>query len=146
MKKYLEYCFLISKKDIKNAKETLYSLHDEDSCLHSTLPIIRDVYQEIRRRGFTCEANVGIGKYSIDLAVKQDNKYILGIEFDTKLFNKNYKSRERDYFRQKYLESRGWHIYRVWSMNWWKSRDEEISKIMANIYALCQNNEYLIEE
>lgn len=146
LKKYLEYCFEISNKDNRNAKQTLYSLHESDYFNNKTLEIIKEVYQEIRRRGFTALANVGIGKYSIDIAVKQDDKYILGIEFDTKLFKEGYKSRERDYFRQKYLESRGWNIYRVWSMNWWKSKETEINRIMDTIYSLCSKNEYLIEE
>ncbi len=146
LKKYLEYCFLVSKNETKTARETLYSLHQGLEIDRRTDAIIKEVYQEIRRHGFTVLANVGIGKYSIDLAVKQDNRYILGIEFDFKLFNQGYKSRERDYFRQKYLESRGWHVYRVWSMNWWKSKDVEIARIMDTIYALCQNNLYLIEE
>lgn len=147
LRKYLEYCFEVSNSEIKNAKQTLYSLHEADfQTQRKTQEIIKEVYQEIRRRGFTALANVGIGKYSVDIAVKQDDKYILGIEFDTKLFEAGYRSRERDYFRQKYMESRGWNIYRVWSMNWWKAKDLEIERIMDTIYSLCAKNEYLIEE
>ena len=31
--------------------------------------------------------------------------------------------------RQKYLESRGWKIHRIWSANWWKNPKLEIDKI-----------------
>lgn len=147
LKKYLEYCFAVAKNDTVAAKATLYSLR-ESQMLPKTKEqaLVAEVYQEIRRRGFTVLANVGIGKYSIALAIKQDDKYLLGIEFDTLLFNKISNERERDYSRRKYMESRGWHIYRIWVMNWWRNKDAEVDNICKTLAALCQNNTYLIEE
>lgn len=147
LKKYLEYCFAVAKNDTVAAKATLYSLR-ESQRLPKTKEqaLVAEVYQEIRRRGFTVLANVGIGKYSIALAIKQDDKYLLGIEFDTLLFNKISNERERDYSRRKYMESRGWHIYRIWVMNWWRNKDAEVDNICKTLAALCQNNTYLIEE
>lgn len=146
LRKYLEYCFDVSNHNFKAAKQTLYSLQGEFSKAKIEDEIIKEVYQEIARHGFQVEANVGIGAYSIDIAVKQDNKYLLGIEFDAKLFKNAYSYRERDYFRYKYLEARGWSVYRIWSMNWQKNKNAVIGKIMEKLYAICRDNEYLIEE
>lgn len=62
-------------------------------------------------------------------STKKDGKYILGIECDGRLYHSSKSARERDYHRQKYLESRGWRIHRIWSTNWWKNPQREISKI-----------------
>ena len=35
--------------------------------------------------------------------------------------------------RQKYLESRGWRIHRVWTPGMWKNPDREISRIIEAI-------------
>ena len=91
------------------------------------------VYETLVRKGYTVERNVGIGGYTIDLAVKQDGRYILGIESDTRIYASGAGTRERDYHRQKYLESRGWHIHRVWTPGMWKSPDTEISRIVEAI-------------
>lgn len=147
LKKYLEYCFAVSNNDKLAAKACLYSLREtNEKRLPKEQALVAEVYQEIRRRGFTVLANVGIGKYSIALAIKQDDKYILGLEFDTMLFNKITSTKERDYSRRKYMEERGWHIYRIWVMNWWRNKEAEVDNICKTLAALCKNNTYLLEE
>ena len=42
----------------------------------------------------------------------------------------NYTRKERDYHRKKYLESRGWNVYRLWSYNWFKNKHKELNKII----------------
>ena len=73
--------------------------------------------------------NRGIGGYRIDMAVVKDGRYVLGIECDGKLYHSSASARDRDYHRQKYLESRGWRIHRIWSSNWWNNPSAEIDKI-----------------
>ncbi|MGL4762795.1 MAG: DUF559 domain-containing protein [Sarcina sp.] len=67
----------------------------------------------------------------MDMAIydKVKDKYILGIECDGAAFHSSKSARERDIHRQRYLESRGWNITRIWSRHWWKDPDNEISKI-----------------
>lgn len=147
LKKYLEYCFAISNNDLKAAKACLYSLRSSNLIkTPKEDEIVAEVYQEIRRRGFTCFANIGVGKYSIALAIKQDDKYLLGIEFDTKLFRDIKNERERDYSRRKYMESRGWHIYRIWVMNWWRDKDKEIDNICKELANICKDNIYQMND
>ena len=81
------------------------------------------------QRGYEVDAQVGIGGYRIDLAVKKHGDYVLGIECDGRLYKNSRAARERDFHRQKYLESRGWKIHRIWSANWWKNPKLEIDKI-----------------
>jgi very-short-patch-repair endonuclease len=40
---------------------------------------------------------------------------------------------ERDVYRIKFLESRGWKIVRVWSRDWWQSRKKVLSNLIEII-------------
>ncbi|MBE6528916.1 MAG: DUF4011 domain-containing protein [Thermoplasmata archaeon] len=136
LKKYLQYADAISNGDRELADEILHSFGDErwtETEDFDSGRIADKVYNALMRKGYTVERNVGIGGYQIDLAVKQDNKYILGIECDSRLYEISRSTRERDYHRQKYLESRGWRIHRVWTPGFWKNPDKEISRIIDAI-------------
>ncbi len=87
------------------------------------------VYDKLTRRGYHVDTQVGIEGYSIALAIKKGDSYVLGIECDGRLYHNSKSARERDYHRQKYLESRGWCIHRIWSTSWWKHPELEITKI-----------------
>lgn len=135
-KKYLEYCYAISNKDKETAKHILYSFADEKRSINNELSFDSDfenqVYDALTEKGFLVDTQVGVGGYKIDLAIKdrKNNKYILGIECDGKLYHSSLLARERDIYRQKYLEKRGWKIYRIWSTNWWHNPNKEIDNII----------------
>jgi very-short-patch-repair endonuclease len=44
--------------------------------------------------------------------------------------------RERDVYRQAFLESRGWKIARIWSRNWWNNPAGEVEKIKEKVEEL----------
>lgn len=136
LKKYLQYAKCVSDKNKDGAKQILYSFADksysEDNILFDSEFEIQ-VYDALKERlgdkGYEIETQVGIGGYNIDLAIKKDGKYLVGIECDGRMYHSSKSARERDYHRQKYLESRGWKIHRIWSTNWWKDPKREINKI-----------------
>lgn len=132
LKKYLQYTLAISNKDEETAKQILLSFGDE-SMPGQEITFDSDfenqVYDALVEKGYDVDTQVGIGGYRIDLAIRRNGKYILGIECDGQLYHSSKSARERDYHRQKYLESRGWHIYRIWSTNWWKNSKGEIYKV-----------------
>lgn len=132
LKKYLEYAFAVSDGDSEAAKQILLSFGDESNpgqniSFDSEFEV--QVYDALTEKGYNVDTQVGIGGYSIDLAIKKDGKYILGIECDGRLYHSSKSARERDYHRQKYLESRGWRIHRIWSSNWWNNPKKEIARI-----------------
>lgn len=139
LKKYLEYAFVVSNGDRDAAKQILYSFGDEsnpEKNISFDSDFENQVYDALKEQGYDVDTQIGIGGYSIDLAIKKDGKYILGIECDGKLYHSSKSARERDYHRQKYLESRGWRIHRIWSTNWWKNPQREISKIVTVVESL----------
>lgn len=136
LKKYLQYARAVSDGNREMADSILKSFGDERWSVPDEIDaskVADRVYNALTRKGYTVERNVGIGGYQIDLAVKQNNKFILGIECDSHLYSLQASTRERDYHRQKYLESRGWRIHRVWTPGMWKNPDREISRIIEAI-------------
>lgn len=61
---------------------------------------------------------VGVGKYRIDLGIRKDGRYLLGIECDGALYHKHRAARERDRIREECLRRMGWDIYHIWSTAW----------------------------
>lgn len=134
LKKYLEYAFAVSNGDKAGARDVLMSFGDAGNpgeVVSFDSEFENQVYDALVQKGYRVDTQVGIGGYSIDLAIKKDGKYVLGIECDGRLYHSSKSARERDYHRQKYLESRGWRIHRIWSTNWWKNPGQEIAKICA---------------
>ena len=127
LKKYLQYADAISSGNRDLADAILHSFGDQrwsEPEEFNSGRIADKVYNALLRKGYTVERNVGIGGYQIDLAVKQ---------CDSRLYEMSDSTRERDYHRQKYLESRGWKIHRVWTPGFWKNPDKEIAGIIDAI-------------
>ena len=136
LRKYLEYSAAVSSGNREAARDILLSLSSsaDEAVAHGGISFLaRELSEQIMQKGYEVDFNVGIGGYTIDLAVKYNGRYVLGIECDGQLYEKSKKTRERDYHRQKYLEARGWKIYRAWSRNWWYDKQGEIDKICKAI-------------
>ncbi|GHV00453.1 hypothetical protein FACS1894211_07790 [Clostridia bacterium] len=131
LKKYLEYAYAVSAGDRAAAKGILRSFIEAEGLVSQEGGLLEErIYNALTQKGYEVERQIGIGGYSIDLAVKRNGKYILGIECDEKLYKSPASARERDYHRQKYLEGRGWKIHRVWSSDFWRNEEREIGKII----------------
>ncbi len=141
LRKYLEFCFAVSSNNKEEAElllSSLFETKDKSTAAGNDIVLAKNVKECLEDRGYTVSEQVGIGGYKIDLAVVDDEtgEFILGIECDAKLYNNNNTTRERDIHRQKYLESRGWTIYRVWTTNWWRDMDGEVDRIASFISQL----------
>ena len=137
LRRYLEYAFAVSENDKDREKTILESFVGTIKKEETPESVFNDqICDALIERGFKAEKNVGIGGYTIDVAVKDRGKYILGIECDNSLYDGARSTRERDYHRQKYLESRGWRVRRVWSNHWWNNPDKEIEDIVTEIFLI----------
>ena len=138
LKRYLEYAFAISSGNKEEAETILRSFGETYGIVAAPLEteFAQKVADALREKGYDIDTQVGIGGYRIDIAVRKNGKYILGIECDGKLYSVASSARERDYHRQKYLESRGWHIKRIWSMDWWRDPQREIYNICTLVDSL----------
>ncbi|MBR6080024.1 MAG: HRDC domain-containing protein [Treponema sp.] len=133
LQKYLEYAAAVSTKNRKLAKDILLSFcpgrGDSQSEREHDGTYLDDVAQSLGEEGLEFERDLGIGGYSIDFAIKKNGRYVLGIECDSGLYRRSSSARDRDYHRQKYLESRGWKLIRIWSPSWWKDKASVVQMI-----------------
>ena len=138
-KKYLQYVRAVSKGNKDEAEIILNSLIDSDIVRNEERQHDSDfeaeVYDALVERGYEVHTQVGVSGYKIDMAIydREKDEYILGIECDGATFHSSKSARERDIHRQRYLESRGWKITRIWSRHWWKNPKGEIDKIVEKL-------------
>ena len=103
---------------------------DTDSLLE------QDVLTELTRRGLTLVPQVGVAGYRIDLGVLDEaraGRFLCGIECDGVAYHSSETARDRDRLRQQVLEARGWTIHRVWSTDWFKDRQGQITRLLSLI-------------
>ncbi len=145
LKKYLEYAFAVSDGDEDEARKVLLSMCSKDDVLdrdssdtdigfeddqgRDGSSFIASVAAHLEEQGYDVVRNVGIGGYTLDLAIRKKNRFVLGIECDESLYTAEASIRERDYHRQKFLESKGWNVYRLWSPLWWKDKEKILNEI-----------------
>ena len=142
LKKYLQYVRAVSNKNEEEIRDILYSLDTiektNSEIIHFDSPFEEEVYDRLVKAGLKVHTQVGSASYRIDMAIYDEEKseYILGIECDGATYHSSVSARERDLYRQRFLESRGWTIHRIWSRDWWKNRDREIEKIKVRLKEL----------
>ena len=139
-KSYLKYVRAISNKKYKEAE---YVLNSFKPALPETNDVIVEnnlekyIKDELTKLGYSVETNLGSTDYKLSLAVYDKNidRYLLGIECDYAAFKSSDSIMERDVYRNKFLESRGWKIIRVWSRDWWLNKNKVINSIVKAINA-----------
>ncbi|HVI21521.1 MAG TPA: AAA domain-containing protein, partial [Bacillus sp. (in: firmicutes)] len=147
LKSYLKYARAVSNAGFDQIKAVVQEInenvdtHVQDKELHFDSPFEEQVYSQLRNLGYEVTTQVGMSGYRIDLAIihpQDSSKYVLGIECDGAMYHSSTNAKERDVYRQNYLESRGWTIERIWSRNWWKNPSAEIERIDQRIKELLK--------
>lgn len=95
-------------------------------------PFEDSVYDFLVGSGYNVVKQVGCASFRIDMAVTHpDNPshYVLGIECDGAMYHSSMTARERDRLRQEILEKLGWRIYRIWSTDWYRNRQNSIAQL-----------------
>ena len=99
----------------------------------ATTPFEAEIKDALEARGLTVECQVGDSGFKIDFAIRDPklNKYVLAIEADGATYHSSEYARERDYMRQRILESRGWKFVRIWSTDWWRDPQSQVRRVLA---------------
>lgn len=101
-------------------------------------PFEQEVIEALRERNYEVEPQVGTAGYFIDIAVKDPEypgRYILAIECDGAAYHSSRSARDRDRLRQGVLEGLGWNFHRIWSTDWFRNPQQEITRAVAAIEA-----------
>lgn len=95
-----------------------------------------EVGRALEDNGYEIERQVGFSGYRIDIAVKDSTRpgrFLLAIECDGATYHSSRTARDRDRLRQMVLESRGWKFHRIWSTDWFRSRDRALRNAIEAI-------------
>jgi very-short-patch-repair endonuclease len=101
-------------------------------------PFELDIKRKLEAQGMSLVSQFGVGGYRIDFAVRDPrdpDKFVLAIEADGASYHSSHIARERDRLRQMLLESRGWNFHRIWSTDWFRDPDSEVSRVLESYSA-----------
>lgn len=107
----------------------------------------------LRDLGYSAVTQVGVAGFAIDIGVKhpkREGDFILGIECDGTNYHSAKSVSDRDRIRQEILQSKGWRIHRIWSIDWFKNREVEINRLREAIddalrYETAQESEKIFD-
>ena len=138
LREYLAYVRAVSDGDREQAKAILKGLAPadaaaEESLLSSVPKIEEQMKEKLEKLGYKVELCLGNRNNRISLAVYDEfnDKYLVGVELDRDAFASSDSVMERDVYKPKFLEARGWTIMRVWARDWWLSPAKVIRAITA---------------
>ncbi len=97
------------------------------------------VMKILEDNGFTCEPQLGVAGFFLDLAVRDpDNpgRFLMGVECDGATYHSAKSARDRDHLRQEILEELGWTIRRIWSTDWFRNPEAQIQPILNELNQL----------
>ncbi|MBQ8321763.1 MAG: DUF4011 domain-containing protein [Clostridia bacterium] len=142
LRDYLAYARAVSEGDTVSVNAILTGLDPKEKAKDSYLTSMPKVEEQIKERlekmGYTVHTGLGNRNNRISLAVydEETDKYLVGVELDTDAFATGATSLERDVYKPKFLEARGWTVIRVWCRDWWLSPQ----KVVKNIASIAEKN------
>ena len=138
LRSYLTYVRAVSNGNHEEVKAILNSFNEntlEAPRISTILPIEEQIAGRLNKLGYKTEINLGNSNSVISVAVydKKKDRYLLGIETDQTVIHSSKSVLERDVFRNEFLKSKGWKIYRVWSRDWWHNSTQVMTSIVREI-------------
>ena len=133
LKSYLSYVRSVASGDREQAKASLSRLEGGERATGTDARegLEEQIAERLRRLGYTVDTRIGNTKNRISLAIydEKEDRYLVGVELDKDAFGASEYSVERDVYKPKFLEARGWRVMRVWSRDWWLSPTKVIKAI-----------------
>ncbi len=132
----------VAKDDAEEVKVILSELNPAQTKAESLYTSLKAVEEQMKDRleklGYKVETALGNRNNRISLAVydPESDKYLVGVELDKDAFAASASCMERDVYKPRFLESRGWTVMRVWCRDWWLSP----AKVVKSIAAVAEKN------
>ena len=135
LKKYLAYARAVSNGSTAEVKDILSTMHRTGEVIDPIGAYEQQIKQQLEKLGYEVDINLGNTDYKLSLGIYDSELgcYILGVECDYRAFHSSPSVLERDVYRFKFLESKGWKIVRVWSRDWWLSRTKVLNDLVTVI-------------
>jgi len=142
LQKYLMYTRAVSQCDDEQAAVVLSELRPPESKPEAMFTNVAAIELQMKERleklGYKVETGLGNENNRISLAIYDpaSDRYLVGVELDTDAFKESSSCLERDVYKPRFLEARGWTLLRVWCRDWWLYP----SKVIKHITNLAEKN------
>ena len=142
LQKYLMFTRAVAKADDREASFILSELRAPEAKAEPMFTNVAAVEIQMKERleklGYRVETGLGNENNRISLAIydEETDKYLVGVELDTDAFKESTSCLERDVYKPRFLEARGWTLVRVWCRDWWLYPN----KVIKNITTLAEKN------
>ncbi len=103
--------------------------------VRETDPLVRQIAAELENIGFSVRTDIGCSEYRIDLGITDPDdpeKYLLGIMLDGSN-SAGSTATDRFILQPSVLSGLGWHILRVWTLEWLDDRNKVLEMIRSEI-------------
>lgn len=142
LKKYLMYARAVSDGNQDEVRAILSDLDAKDGEDTKISPFGTSIEEQIKERlekmGYRVDTALGNANSRISLAIYDEDtdRYLLGVELDKDALLASSSTVERDVYKPKFLEAKGWNLVRVWCRDWWLNPQ----KLIKNIASLADRN------
>ena len=142
LQKYLMYTRAVSKSDNSGIAAVLSELRPSEAQPETIPTNVASVEVQMKERleklGYRVDTGLGNKNNRISLAVydPETDRYLVGVELDTDAFKASASALERDVYKPRFLEARGWTIVRVWCRDWWLYP----AKVIKTITTIAEKN------
>ena len=142
LQKYLMFTRAVAKGDDAEAAIILSELRPPEAKPEPMFTSVAAVEVQMKERleklGYQVDTGLGNDNNRISLAIYDPatDKYLVGVELDTDAFKESKSCLERDVYKPRFLEARGWTLVRVWCRDWWLYP----TKVIKNITTLAEKN------
>ncbi len=142
LQKYLMYTRAVAKGDEEEAAVVLSDIHPPrpkpEPMFTNVAAVEVQMKERLEKLGYKVDTGLGNENNRISLAIydKESDRYLVGVELDTDAFKESKSCLERDVYKPRFLEARGWTLVRVWCRDWWLYP----AKVIKNITALAEKN------
>ncbi len=137
LQKYLQYVRAVSDGKSDEVRAILSELSPGETKAASvsvpSLEIEEQMKERLEKLGYKVDTRLGNRNNRVSLAIYDPDvdKYLVGIELDRDAFMSSSSTMERDVYKPRFLEARGWRIVRVWCRDWWLSPGKVIRSIVS---------------
>ena len=94
------------------------------------------IAKKLAKQGFKVKCNIGTSSFKVDIGIVHpefENQYILGILIDSQNYYSAQTTNDREIVLPSVLESLGWNIFKIWSLDWFENSDRIINSIIEKI-------------
>ena len=142
LQKYLMYTRAVANGKDDEADAILSELRPPEAkpdAMFTTVAAVElQMKEKLEKLGYKVDTGLGNENNRISLAIydPETDKYLVGVELDTDAFKESKSCLERDVYKPRFLESRGWTIVRVWCRDWWLYP----AKVVKTITTIAEKN------